>query len=369
MTTSKWIIERAVFRDDRGDPDRAWMLDLKPLVPNDRLVMCALLSRAAAETAVIDADHTPSLSDLAELTGLDRSTVRRALNRLEAACWVVRNRPDPADARSKGARTWYRLGAPGRDGMPLPVNDEVEADSPPGRGTTPLPKTGKVEAPRPQSGGTTPLPVGAQCTTGRGHVPPIPLSTPDRPTEDQNHQRAGASDTQRETAQKPKTADGMLPLPVPVTTSTRGRRQPDPGPPAALDDARPGRRGMPTATAAGNQLVAEHLAAYPYEPSREVRQWTYTAVEKQLAQGIDPEMVRIGLALLREDQQANPGRDIGPGLLPKYVDQARRGVRPGQRRRGSGFDPNAGIYRRDPNDTETEFTATVLSIDEWMKGA
>ncbi|OHV42214.1 hypothetical protein BBK14_11375 [Parafrankia soli] len=41
----------------------------------------------------------------------------------------------------------------------------------------------------------------------------------------------------------------------------------------------------------------------------------------------------------------------------------------GSTTRRSGPDPNAGIYRRDPNDTTTEFTATVLSIDEWMKGA
>lgn len=136
------------------------------------------------------------------------------------------------------------------------------------------------------------------------------------------------------------------------------------------DPARPrGRSPLPDATVAGNELLAEHLAAYPHSLPRDVRGWTSRAIERQLAEDIDPGMVRIGLALMREDQQANPGRDIGPGLLPKYVEQALRGIRPGQLRRRSGPDPNAGIYRHDPNNPETEHKAVVLSMDEWMKGA
>ncbi|MCK9901348.1 hypothetical protein MXD63_14830 [Frankia sp. Cpl3] len=121
----------------------------------------------------------------------------------------------------------------------------------------------------------------------------------------------------------------MLPMPVAVPSPKQKHRRPDPGPAAVLDSTRRREGGTPPATAAGNQLLAEHVAAYPYTPPRDVQRWTSTAIEKQLAQGVDPEMVRIGLSLLRSDQKANPQRDIGPGLLPKYVDQALRGIRPG----------------------------------------
>ena len=225
--TTKWAIERAVFRDHRGETSRAWIREIPALPASARLVMSALLSRADAENGSIGEEHTPSLTELAELTGLDRSTIRRNLNLLEKQNWVVRHRPDPTDARSKSARTWYQLGVPGRDAVPLadagvgasrPQGDEPGRGTVPlGRGTTPPVEPGEVEAPRPQSGGTTPLPVGAPRPWGRGTTPPIPLFTPettkDTPTppvqaRPKPHRRQGPTDADSKTRTRATTPRG-----------------------------------------------------------------------------------------------------------------------------------------------------------------
>lgn len=162
---TKWWVERAVYRDDRGDRSRAWIRDLPTLRPNERLLMGALLCRAEADTATVGPDHSPSLTELADMTGLDRSTVRRILTRLETEGWVVRNRPDPVDARMRGVKTWYRLTIPGHDVAPVAATPEAE----PAGGTLPL------------AGGDTPPPVEADSPQGRGHQPLIPVLTPEQP--------------------------------------------------------------------------------------------------------------------------------------------------------------------------------------------
>lgn len=151
---TKWDVTRAV---------RA-----STLPPPSRLIMFVLADVADAGTAEIPPQRTPSLSVLAEETGLDRSTVRRHLSGLESAGWVGRMRPDPAAARAHGERTRYRLIVPegfepGRTvGAHSPY---VEADNP------------QVGAEDPQGGGTVPPGVGAENTTGRGTVPPNNRST------------------------------------------------------------------------------------------------------------------------------------------------------------------------------------------------
>jgi uncharacterized protein YjiS (DUF1127 family) len=317
--TDKWTIERAVMRDDRGDKDRRWILDLEPLPATARHIMSALLSRADAETGEIGVDHAPSLSDLAAMTGLDRSTVRRMLNVLEKKCWIVRNRPDVADARANGTPTWYRLGTPGRDGMPTPVEEdqttgEVGAQCPQGRGVTPPPKTPKVGARRPQSGGTQPPPVGALCPQGRGTVPPIPLPTPSTTYTDQNHHRASVHETSpnrptrssRTATSRPRT--GQLPMDVtkPPKAAPSGPRQPD-------------ETSQPAAVLTGitDGLVAEFEAGLTIKLDRRSRYDLGRNIDELLADGLTRDQIRNGLILLFQ----NWGR-FGPGMLRRFVQQA-----------------------------------------------
>ncbi|GLZ10265.1 hypothetical protein Acsp04_05000 [Actinomadura sp. NBRC 104425] len=95
--TSRWDVERAVLASD--------------LPPMSRLLLLVLLVHADART-LDTGKYSPSLTGLARATGLGRSTVARELNRLEAEGWVIRARPDVDDARSKRARTTYRITNP-----------------------------------------------------------------------------------------------------------------------------------------------------------------------------------------------------------------------------------------------------------------
>lgn len=113
--TSKWDVVRA--------------LKTSSLPPPSRLLMMMLIDAADADTAEIPAAHTPSLSDLEAWTGLGRSTITRRLNDLETDGWVVRERPSVADARSKGAKTQYRL-AIGKDDAPAEEPSEAVSEEP-----------------------------------------------------------------------------------------------------------------------------------------------------------------------------------------------------------------------------------------------
>jgi len=77
-----------------------------------RLIMLTLADSAETGTAEIPPQHTPSLKVLAQETGLGESTVKRRLNELEAAGWVIRSRPTIDDARLRGERTRYQLAIP-----------------------------------------------------------------------------------------------------------------------------------------------------------------------------------------------------------------------------------------------------------------
>lgn len=146
-----------------------------------RLIMFTLSDVAEVGTAEIPEQHTPSLSVLADETGLDRSTVRRHLALLETAGWVVRIRPDPAAARALGERTRYRLTVPTHPQPVVVMAPQVgaqvhhlEAQSPPGRGTEPPG-------------------VGAQDTTGRGTVPPINNRSSDQVRSKPSRDKRGAA--------------------------------------------------------------------------------------------------------------------------------------------------------------------------------
>lgn len=96
--TTRWEVERAVLTSD--------------LTPPERLVALALLALAEANNAVVPPQYTPSLTRLQAMTGQSLATVKRALNGLEKAGWVVRKRPDPAKARADKERTRYALKVP-----------------------------------------------------------------------------------------------------------------------------------------------------------------------------------------------------------------------------------------------------------------
>lgn len=94
----RWRVTKAVRRSDLPAPAR--------------LVMLTLADVAEVGTAEIPPQHTPSLSVLADETGLNESTVKRYLNDLERLGWLVRTRPSAEGARLRGERTRYRLALP-----------------------------------------------------------------------------------------------------------------------------------------------------------------------------------------------------------------------------------------------------------------
>lgn len=75
-------------------------------------------------------------------------------------------------------------------------------------------------------------------------------------------------------------------------------------------------RARAHATLLGNSLLDEHLKACPIQPPRKVKQRTGEAIDSLLDEGIDPDRIRAGLALMR----ARPGK--GPGLLADLVHEA-----------------------------------------------
>jgi hypothetical protein len=77
-----------------------------------RLVALTLATWADVATGDISERHTPSLSTLEVCTGMARASVRKHLDTLEKAGWVVRRRPDPRKARAEKARTQYALAIP-----------------------------------------------------------------------------------------------------------------------------------------------------------------------------------------------------------------------------------------------------------------
>jgi hypothetical protein len=92
--TDRWEVERALR--DSGLPATA------------RHVALELLTRSKAGSAEVPPRFAPSLSMLAHDTGLDRSTIKRALNVLESEHWITRSR-DLVRARADGQPTAYQL--------------------------------------------------------------------------------------------------------------------------------------------------------------------------------------------------------------------------------------------------------------------
>ncbi|NUQ98063.1 MAG: helix-turn-helix domain-containing protein [Streptomyces sp.] len=162
------------------------------LAPLSRLLALTLATWADVKTGVIPARLTPSLSTLEEATGMDRSTVRRHLNKLEAAEWVGRDRPDPIAARVKKARTRYRLTVPKGIAVPESDGNELGAEDSEARGTQPLAES-ELGAESPLARGTQPLELGAENPITRGTVPPKSSYGPKRSTNVQLLQEPAAA--------------------------------------------------------------------------------------------------------------------------------------------------------------------------------
>lgn len=91
--TTRWQVEKAVLASK--------------LEPQPRLIVLALCVKAVAATAVIPEEHTPSLVEIADITGLAKSTVSEWMKPLDAAGWVIREQPT---GDSKTTRISYALG-------------------------------------------------------------------------------------------------------------------------------------------------------------------------------------------------------------------------------------------------------------------
>lgn len=96
--TSKWEINKAVRTSGLPAPSR--------------LIILVLSDLADVDTGIVPDSRTPSLRELAEWTGLDKSTVTRHLDALDASGWVVRTRPAVEVARREHVKTTYRIGMP-----------------------------------------------------------------------------------------------------------------------------------------------------------------------------------------------------------------------------------------------------------------
>ena len=109
-----------------------------------------------------------------------------------------------------------------------------------------------------------------------------------------------------------------------------------------------GREKAPS-TLLGNTLLDEHLKAVGVSVPRDVKQQTGDAIDRLVAEGIEPDRIRAGLALMRSS------RGKGPGLLAYLVHDADLAATAGDSR--SRYSPQSGSriptgikYSTDPKD-------------------
>ncbi|GIG57103.1 hypothetical protein Lfu02_14750 [Longispora fulva] len=90
-----------------------------------RHLMLTLLTYCEDDTLVLAAADSPSVTELAEDTGLNRSTVRRHLAALDDDGWLTRQHPDRRAARARGLVIAYVLQVP--EGTDVPGFDSAGA--------------------------------------------------------------------------------------------------------------------------------------------------------------------------------------------------------------------------------------------------
>jgi IclR helix-turn-helix domain len=131
-----------------------------------RHIALTIATWADIATGVIPDRFQPSLSTLAEATGMGESTVKRHLGVLEDEGWIARDRPDIGKARREHARTQYALM------IPAPI----EGHGP--ERAMPRPTAGHAHSPeRAQTGPRA----GHKSSSEFLEVPEVPLSRPSSP--------------------------------------------------------------------------------------------------------------------------------------------------------------------------------------------
>lgn len=155
--------------------------DLPPL---SRLLALTLATWADVRTGRIPQRLTPSLTTLEGATGMARASVRTHLNKLEAAGWLVRDRPSVAAARSEKARTHYKLRIP--KGITVPDSDGIElGQEMPGTGAGDALDEHRLgqELPQPRAGDA--LELGQELTPARAGAALKSSYGPEKSVEDQ----------------------------------------------------------------------------------------------------------------------------------------------------------------------------------------
>lgn len=115
----RWEFERAVLASELPAPAR--------------LILLTLSVVANWPGGYVPAEYGPSLTGLADRTGLSRRAVAGHLNEIEKVTerdgWVVRSRPTKENARSKKERTHYQLSIPAsaRPALALVPNARVSS--------------------------------------------------------------------------------------------------------------------------------------------------------------------------------------------------------------------------------------------------
>lgn len=131
-----------------------------------RLLALTLATWADVRTGRIPPRLTPSLTTLEGATGMARASVRTHLNKLEAAGWVVRERPTVAAARSEKARTHYKIRVPKGAAVPDSDGYELGQEMSEARAGGALVEQGLgQEVPQPRAGDA--LELGQEMTTAR----------------------------------------------------------------------------------------------------------------------------------------------------------------------------------------------------------
>ncbi|BCJ64125.1 hypothetical protein GCM10009779_71860 [Polymorphospora rubra] len=115
----RWQFDRALMASELPGPAR--------------LILFVLAALANWPGGLIPARFGPSLTTLAEKTGLSRRAVAAHLNDVERTSeqdgWVVRSRPTKESARSKKERTQYQLCIPASARSALELVQEVHSSS------------------------------------------------------------------------------------------------------------------------------------------------------------------------------------------------------------------------------------------------
>jgi hypothetical protein len=190
---------------DRWDVERAVLYSQIP--PLARLIVLALAIKSDNKTAVVPAEHTPSLTTLSAMTGISRGSLAEWLTALEAAGWVSRSKP--VKRGSKTERTSYALGLGTNDVVlrdrslraPRPrksieLAPEVDASSPRGGRDEPVAVVRLADLSAPASsppGGPLLVRVADPSSPRRGHALTTHLPTEGGTTK--NHHGARGAET------------------------------------------------------------------------------------------------------------------------------------------------------------------------------